>query len=81
MTLEVTEKPRVTKKTKTSLFFVCGILTLIPFAVLLIVPSYAKTAPTLVGLPFFYWYQILWLFLAALLFGLAAFLYNRYGGE
>ncbi|MEM0246006.1 MAG: DUF3311 domain-containing protein [Thermoplasmata archaeon] len=54
---------------------------MIPFLFLLIVPSYNITNPTLSGLPFFYWYQIMWLFLAAMLFSVAALIYNKYGGE
>jgi len=29
------------------------------------VPSYARATPRLWGFPFFYWYQLLWLFIAA----------------
>jgi hypothetical protein len=28
------------------------------------VPSYTRTTPRLWGFPFFYWYQLLWLFLS-----------------
>ncbi|MHB1471244.1 MAG: DUF3311 domain-containing protein [Thermoplasmataceae archaeon] len=52
-------------------------LTLIPFVGLLIVPGYSKTSPEIGGLPFLYWYQILWLFLATALFGSAAVIWNR----
>ena len=31
----------------------------------LIVPLYAKKDPELLGFPFFYWYQILWVFIEA----------------
>jgi hypothetical protein len=31
-----------------------------PFVALLWVPSYAKEGPTLSGMPFFYWYPLLW---------------------
>ncbi len=60
---------------------VAGILTFIPFLFLIMVSTYVKTQPEIGGLPFFYWYQMLWLFLAALLFFIAAVLWNRYGGE
>lgn len=36
-----------------------------PFAALLWVGSYARPDPRLFGLPFFYWYQILWVFLSS----------------
>lgn len=41
-----------------------GILLAIPVAALMWVGSYAKATPRLLGFPFFYWYQIMWLFLA-----------------
>ncbi len=31
------------------------------FVALLWVPSYARMTPTLDGIPFFYWYSVLWL--------------------
>lgn len=42
-----------------------GVLLVIPVLSLLIVPLYAKRGPVLWGFPFFYWYQFLWVFLAA----------------
>ncbi|WP_393971984.1 DUF3311 domain-containing protein [Oxyplasma meridianum] len=62
---------------KTSLVILVSVLTLLPFVGLLIVPSYSKTYPEIGGLPFFYWYQILWLFLAAILFVSASLIWNR----
>ncbi|MGC8645531.1 MAG: DUF3311 domain-containing protein [Thermoplasmata archaeon] len=66
---------------KRSLIVTVAILTVIPFIALAAVPTYVATKPEIGGLTFFYWYQLLWLFLAAALFGTAAYLYNRYGGE
>lgn len=42
-------------------------LLLIPFVATLIPPLYARSAPALFGFPFFYWYQILWIALSALI--------------
>ncbi|CAN5545052.1 DUF3311 domain-containing protein [soil metagenome] len=42
-----------------------GVLLAIPVLALLIVPLYARKGPELWGFPFFYWYQFLWVFLAA----------------
>jgi hypothetical protein len=42
-----------------------GVLLAIPVTALLIVPIYGRTKPTLWGFPFFYWYQLLWVILAA----------------
>jgi hypothetical protein len=38
------------------------------------VPFYNSVEPTLGGVPFFYWYQFLWLFITS---GLIIFLYYR----
>jgi hypothetical protein len=39
----------------------------IPFVAMLWVGSYDKLEPTFIGLPFFYWYQMLWVPLATIL--------------
>jgi hypothetical protein len=49
----------------TGLAVTVGLLLAIPVLALLIVPIYAKKGPELWGFPFFYWYQLLWVFLAA----------------
>jgi membrane protein implicated in regulation of membrane protease activity len=43
------------------------LLLLLPFIGLLWPPFYAKDAPRLGGFPFFYWYQFLWVLIAAVL--------------
>lgn len=40
-------------------------LLLIPFIATLWPPFYAHADPPLFGFPFFYWYQLLWVVLAA----------------
>jgi hypothetical protein len=42
-------------------------LLAIPFIGLLWVPFYDRIEPTLFGFPFFYWYQLLWVPITALL--------------
>lgn len=42
-----------------------GVLLAVPLAALALVPTYAKDGPHLWGFPFFYWYQLLWVFLAS----------------
>ncbi len=69
------------KTNKMVVAIVSGILTFIPFLFLIMVPTYNKTEPELGGLPFFYWYQLIWLIIAAILFYIAAHLWNKYGGE
>ena len=42
-----------------------GVLVAIPVVALMWVSSYARETPRLWGVPFFFWYQFLWVFLAA----------------
>ena len=44
-------------------------LLIVPFVATLWPPFYARVGPVLAGLPFFYWYQMLWVILTALLVG------------
>jgi hypothetical protein len=48
-----------------ALLMVAGVLLAIPVVGLLWVGSYARVEPTLLGFPFFIWYQFLWVFLCA----------------
>jgi hypothetical protein len=41
------------------------LLLLIPYFAMLWVPSYNRVFPMLAGIPFFYWYQMLWIVLGA----------------
>lgn len=45
---------------------VVAVLLAAPFVGTLWVTSYARVEPRLGAFPFFYWYQILWIFLSAL---------------
>jgi hypothetical protein len=40
-------------------------LLALPFLALLYPPLYAHETPHLIGIPFFYWYQIAWLIITA----------------
>jgi hypothetical protein len=42
------------------------VFLLAPFVALLYPPWYAHTSPTLGGIPFFVWYQFLWVILGAI---------------
>ena len=50
------------------------LLLLIPFIVPLLVPLYGSASPAFAGIPFFYWYQFLWVLLGALITALVYFL-------
>lgn len=43
------------------------LLLVIPFIALLWPPFYNTYDPTFMGIPFFYWYQMLWIILTAVL--------------
>ncbi len=53
-------------------YLVSGLLLVIPTVILLVVPLYNRQAPELFGLPFFYWFQGMWLFIAAGMYLVAA---------
>lgn len=56
---------------------VIAVCLLAPFVALMWVGSYAKTDPVLIGIPFFYWYQMLWVPVSALLTVTAYALWRR----
>ena len=39
------------------------LMLLVPFVAVLWVPFYNRIEPTLFGFPFFYWFQLAWIFL------------------
>ena len=43
------------------------ILFVLPFIAMLWVSSYNRLTPELFGFPFFYWYQLLWVVISAVL--------------
>jgi uncharacterized membrane protein len=48
-------------------FTLVRLLLLVPYIAMLAVPFYNRTLPELAGIPFFYWYQLMWIPLAAVL--------------
>ena len=56
---------------------VVAVLLIAPFVIYLAVPSYARVKPRLAGFPFFYWWQLLWVILTAVLIGIAYLLTRR----
>lgn len=49
------------------------LLFLIQFIAVLWPPFYNKVDPSLIGIPFFYWYQLLWVILGAILTAIVHF--------
>ncbi len=56
---------------------IVGALLLVGIVVPLLVPTYDQINPRLFGFPFFYWYQLMWVFIAAAICGLAYVLLQR----
>ncbi|MFD9504972.1 DUF3311 domain-containing protein [Streptomyces sp. NPDC060035] len=56
---------------------VIALCLIAPFVAMLWVSSYAKVEPTFIGVPFFYWYQMLWVFVSAALTMTAYKLWQR----
>lgn len=54
-----------------------AVILLIGIVVPLLVSTYDSVEPRLFGFPFFYWYQLLWVFVTAGLCGLAYWLLQR----
>ena len=54
-----------------------AVLLLIPLVALLAIPTYNMINPNLGGVSFFYWYQLLWMPLGALLYYIAAVLWEK----
>ncbi|TMF49684.1 MAG: DUF3311 domain-containing protein [Chloroflexi bacterium] len=50
------------------------IFLIIPFIALLYPPFYNSADPTFIGIPFFYWYSLLWIILTAILTAVLYFL-------
>ncbi|MEU3217788.1 DUF3311 domain-containing protein [Streptomyces sp. NPDC006971] len=48
-----------------------------PFVAMLWVSSYAKVDPAFIGIPFFYWYQMLWVLISTALTAVAHKLWQR----
>lgn len=60
----------VARKTRNGFYW----LLLIPFVGTLLPSIYSKATPTLLGMPYFYWYLILWIILTGIIGGIVYFL-------
>jgi hypothetical protein len=56
---------RMANKVKRKGFRPLYLLLLIPYVAMMWVPSYNRIEPEIAGIPFFYWYQMLWIVLGA----------------
>ena len=49
------------------------LLLVVPFIAILWVPFYSSVDPAFLGIPYFYWYQFLWIFISAVLTAIVYF--------
>ena len=54
-----------------------AVLLLIPVVFYMVYQAYNYASPELLGVPFFYWFQTLWLAISAVLFTAAAVIWER----
>ena len=57
------------------------LLFVIQFIAVLWPPFYNKAEPALAGLPFFYWYQLLWVIISAVLTAIVYFVTEAQGSR
>ncbi|MET4642762.1 membrane protein implicated in regulation of membrane protease activity [Streptomyces atratus] len=63
--------------TVTPMRLIIALCLIAPFVAMLWVGSYAKVDPTFIGIPFFYWYQMLWVLISTALTMVAYKLWQR----
>ena len=56
---------------------VAALCVVIPFVATLWVPFYNRTTPNVAGFPFFFWWQLLWVLITAVLMLVAYFVVRR----
>ncbi|MER6289937.1 DUF3311 domain-containing protein [Streptomyces sviceus] len=73
----MSDTPEVRPPAVTPVRVVIALCLLVPFVAMLWVGSYAKVDPTFIGIPFFYWYQMLWVLISTALTMTAYQLWQR----
>ncbi|MEV0441527.1 DUF3311 domain-containing protein [Streptomyces spectabilis] len=74
---EVPVAPAVRQPVVTPVRVVIAVCLVAPFVAMLWVSSYAKADPAFIGIPFFYWYQMLWVLISTVLTMIAYQLWQR----
>ncbi|MCX3060197.1 DUF3311 domain-containing protein [Streptomyces beihaiensis] len=65
------DAPEVSRPVVTPVRIVVALCLVAPFVAMLWVGSYTRTDPTFIGIPFFYWYQVSWVIIAAVFMAIA----------
>jgi membrane protein implicated in regulation of membrane protease activity len=73
----MSEVPEARPPVVTPTRVIIAVCLVAPFVALLWVGSYAKTDPAFIGIPFFYWYQMLWVLISTALTMTAYKLWQR----
>ncbi|MFE0171595.1 DUF3311 domain-containing protein [Streptomyces sp. NPDC059002] len=73
----MSDAPEVSRPVVTPVRVVIALCLVAPFVAMLWVSSYAKVEPTFIGIPFFYWYQMLWVLISTVLTMIAYKLWQR----
>ncbi len=73
----MSDAPEVRAPVVTPMRLVITLCLVTPFAAMLWVGSYAKADPAFIGIPFFYWYQMLWVPISTALTVIAYQLWQR----
>ncbi|WP_369211916.1 DUF3311 domain-containing protein [Streptomyces flavofungini] len=63
----MSDAPEVNRPVVTPVRVVIAVCLVAPFVAMLWVSSYAKVDPAFIGIPFFYWYQMLWVVISTAL--------------
>lgn len=63
----MSDAPQPSRPVVTPLRVAIALCLAAPFVAMLWVGSYAKTGPTFIGIPFFYWYQMMWVLISTVL--------------
>lgn len=78
---ELPDESREVRPLPASAKVVAGILLAIPMIALALVPTYSYETPRLWGMPFFYWYLLLWVIITPVFTGAAYLVITRARGE
>ncbi|WP_031224888.1 DUF3311 domain-containing protein [Streptomyces roseochromogenus] len=73
----MSETPEVRPPVVTPVRVIIALCLVAPFVAMLWVGSYAETDPAFIGIPFFYWYQMLWVLVSTALTMTAYKLWQR----
>jgi hypothetical protein len=75
------DEPAEVRPLRASARVISGVLLAIPMIALALVPSYSYETPRLWGMPFFYWYLLLWVIITPIFTGGAYLVITRARGE